>query len=122
MREFDESFRYEDMDAEFLPELFKALGYTTPVNKNIFNPVGAPHTWPTCLTLMYWLAQLVKYRRSEVEAGEKRKDLFEENLLAEELIVAAFNDNPDEEWFDESSFDHMMQAQIDQEKGELTRL
>jgi len=69
MREFDKSFQYEDIDAEFLIELFRSLGYPHPINKNIFMPVGAPHTWPVCIGLMNWLAQLVKYRKSEVETG-----------------------------------------------------
>ena len=81
MRELDDTFQFEDLDLEFLPEMFKTIGYFSPINKNIFMPVGAPHTWPSCITLMHWLAQLAKYRRSEVVAGEKRKDFYEEASL-----------------------------------------
>ena len=49
------------VDVESIPDIFKALGCPYNVNKNIFNPVGAKHTWGSCLMIINWLAQLACY-------------------------------------------------------------
>lgn len=56
-----------------LPELFKSLGYPFVINKTYFQPVGAPHTWPQCLAMMDWLAEVVTFHidiRGHLEEGD----------------------------------------------------
>jgi len=36
-------------------------GYNGILNKKIFNPIGAPHTWPFCLALMEWIGELANF-------------------------------------------------------------
>lgn len=58
---FDEEIQPSQFDAETILDIFKLFEYPFPVNKNIFLPVGAPHTWSTCLTMVEWLSQIVRY-------------------------------------------------------------
>ncbi len=44
-----------------LIDVFKTLGYTQGINKTVFQPVGAPHTWGVCLQMMNWLAELANF-------------------------------------------------------------
>jgi SMC interacting uncharacterized protein involved in chromosome segregation len=37
------------------------LGYPYKLDKSYFTPVGAPHTWNHCLTMMAWLAELANF-------------------------------------------------------------
>ena len=41
---------------DFLIESLKFFGYPKPVSKSLFQPIGAPHTWPACLQILEWLA------------------------------------------------------------------
>jgi SMC interacting uncharacterized protein involved in chromosome segregation len=57
------------------------MGHFGTISKNIFTPVGAPHTWTTCISLMHWLTQLTRYHISEAEAGDNNKPFYEEDPL-----------------------------------------
>ena len=55
--DFQESLVKEDT----IQQLMKFWGYPHTINKTVFNPVGAPHTWNTCLQIMYFLAELFMF-------------------------------------------------------------
>lgn len=73
LREFDGRFDSSGLDCDMLPEVFKIIGFYSPINKNLFNPVGAPHTWNSCLLIMSWLAGLAVYHYEERMLKEKRR-------------------------------------------------
>lgn len=54
-------FDANKLSVENLPELYRLLKHPGNVNKNIFNPVGAKHTWWQCLSVIKWLGQLAHY-------------------------------------------------------------
>ncbi len=41
---------------ELIKDYFRLLGYPYKISNNIFTPVGASHTWGSCLQMMEWLA------------------------------------------------------------------
>jgi hypothetical protein len=48
----DRTFEKSNIDVESIPQLLTFWGYTQNYNKSVFQPVGAPHTWPVCLQMM----------------------------------------------------------------------
>lgn len=53
---FDSSLDENSFTIEMLPDMFKQFGYPIQINKTLFMPIGAPHTWSHCLMMMDWLA------------------------------------------------------------------
>ena len=53
---FDDHFEEQNLTIDMMIDVFKTLGYTQSINKTVFQPVGAPHTWGVCLQMMNWLA------------------------------------------------------------------
>lgn len=62
------------IEVDHIPELFRMLRYPTAVSKNIFNPVGAKHTWGQCLTLISWLGQISSYAKKTEEKLATKHD------------------------------------------------
>ena len=77
LHSFDNAFEENNLTIEFLPDLFKVLGYPSNVSKTYFQPVGAPHTWGQCLAMMDWLAELASFHmdiRNHLEEGDFQED------------------------------------------------
>lgn len=49
------------VDTENIPAILNFWGYPHFYNKNIFQPIGAPHTWPSCLQMMEYLADISNF-------------------------------------------------------------
>jgi SMC interacting uncharacterized protein involved in chromosome segregation len=58
---FDKVFDEQFLTVDMLIDLFRVLGYPYTINKTVFLPVGAPHTWSQCLQMMEWLAELASF-------------------------------------------------------------
>ena len=58
---FDVGFDSTRIEIENIPEIYRLLKHPGNVSKNLFNPVGAKHTWGQCLTVINWLGQLASY-------------------------------------------------------------
>jgi hypothetical protein len=58
---FEIGFQSTMIEIENLPEIFKLLKHPGNVSKNLFNPVGAKHTWWQCLSVIKWIGQLSHY-------------------------------------------------------------
>ncbi|XP_029649643.1 kinetochore protein NDC80 homolog [Octopus sinensis] len=55
-------FKYklpEKFDEE-IPRYLRSLGYPFPINKSSMFTIGSPHTWPTLLSALVWLTELIK--------------------------------------------------------------
>lgn len=52
----DQNFEQKDLNVDVIIDIFKMLNYTGNLSKNIFQPIGAPHTWVSCLGMLEWLA------------------------------------------------------------------
>lgn len=61
LHSLDNHFESSDLELDMIIDLYKMIGYPGNINKTIFQPVGAPHTWPVCLQMMEWLAQLANF-------------------------------------------------------------
>lgn len=72
MRSVDGHFDSSDLEADMIVELFRMIGYTNNISKTIFQPIGAPHTWPSCLQMVEWLAQLSEFHLRLSEVLEER--------------------------------------------------
>ena len=44
--------------------MLKVFNYTGNLNKNIFQPIGAPHTWVHCLSILDFMAEMARYSSS----------------------------------------------------------
>jgi SMC interacting uncharacterized protein involved in chromosome segregation len=49
-----------------VPAFFKKLKYPFQISKTALVAVGSPHTWPTLLGALVWLAELLAYRERVV--------------------------------------------------------
>ena len=49
------------VEIDNIPEIYRLLKYEVTVSKNLFNPVGAKHTWTQCLGIISWLGELASY-------------------------------------------------------------
>lgn len=39
-------------NTEMIAEIYKIIGYPQTINKTMFQPIGAPHTWNSCLQIL----------------------------------------------------------------------
>ncbi len=58
LNSIDGSFEVGSVEVDHIIDIFRFMGYPHTINKNIFNPVGAPHTWTACLQLMQFMGEL----------------------------------------------------------------
>ena len=49
---------------------FKSLGYPYPISKTALVAAGSPHTWPTLLSALMWLIELLGCVGSEIDEGD----------------------------------------------------
>jgi hypothetical protein len=63
------------MNVETVINAVQVFGYKGNCNKNIFQPIGAPHTWIHCLAILEWFSELASYAYS-FEAGLQER-MFE---------------------------------------------
>ncbi len=61
MNSIDRNFQKSNLDVESIPQLLTFWGYPHSYNKSVFQPIGAPHTWPNCLQMMQFLAEITTY-------------------------------------------------------------
>jgi SMC interacting uncharacterized protein involved in chromosome segregation len=52
LRSLDHKFERGDVNADLIMDILKAFGYPHNYNKTIFQPIGAPHTWGHCLSIL----------------------------------------------------------------------
>ena len=63
-------------------EVLRTMGYTANISKNIFNPIGAPHTWGNCLQLMEWISELAHTNHELNNDGDiDNRDTFEDAII-----------------------------------------
>ncbi|XP_048727599.2 kinetochore protein NDC80 homolog [Ostrea edulis] len=46
---------------EEIPKIFKELGYPFMISKTAMYALGSPHTWPTILSALVWMVDLIKF-------------------------------------------------------------
>lgn len=60
MRAIDGSTERTDItnatSTELLLDTLKFFGYKATYNKSTFQPIGAPHTWNQCLSILEWFS------------------------------------------------------------------
>lgn len=61
MNSIDRNFDKTNLDIESIPQLLTFWGYGQNYNKTVFQPVGAQHTWPACLSMMEFFAEITNY-------------------------------------------------------------
>lgn len=61
LNSIDRNFQKKDIDIQGIPALLQFWGYPHNYNKSVFQPIGAPHTWPNCLQMMEFFAQIANY-------------------------------------------------------------
>lgn len=85
---FDVGFDTTKLEIEDIPEIFRLLKYPGNVSKNLFNPVGAKHTWGQCLNVINWLGQLASYyaHNTEFMRNHITIDWEIENLIIEGYV------------------------------------
>ena len=49
-----------EIDQELIVNALETLEYDGNYGKNVFTPIGAPHTWPHCLAILEFLAQVAQ--------------------------------------------------------------
>lgn len=52
IKAIDHKFERVDVNTDFITEFLKTFGYPHALSKNIFQPIGAPHTWGQCLMIL----------------------------------------------------------------------
>ena len=57
----DEGIEREEVTQDSLLSFLRFKEYSGNVNRTIFTPIGAPHTWMHCLAILDWLASLARY-------------------------------------------------------------
>eukprot|EP00884_Botryococcus_braunii_P005546 jgi/Botrbrau1/14993/Bobra.0018s0093.1 len=62
MKQFDRSCRNFGKIEDDVPAFFKKIKYPFQISKTALVAVGSPHTWPTLLGALVWLAELLAYR------------------------------------------------------------
>lgn len=63
-RALDDRVERDQVTLEAVLSLLKVLGYPGFVGKNIFQPIGAPHTWLHCLAILDFMAEMARYSSS----------------------------------------------------------
>lgn len=56
MNSIDHQFEKNYLDIDSIPQLLNFWGYPHSYNKSVFQSIGAPHTWGTCLQMMEFFA------------------------------------------------------------------
>jgi len=56
LKALDSKIERDSINSETMVDIVKMMGYTGNLNKNIFQPIGAPHTWSYCLSILEWLS------------------------------------------------------------------
>lgn len=51
-------------NTELMLDALRVFGYKGNYNRSLFQPVGAPHTWTQCLTILEWFSELAIYSYS----------------------------------------------------------
>jgi hypothetical protein len=74
----DRCFEKAPLDLELIPPLLMFWGYPHNYNKSVFQPVGAPHTWPVCMQMMEFLAEVGLFIFEYRSIGEDLKPDTEE--------------------------------------------
>lgn len=64
--QFDRSCRNFGKIEDDVPAFFKKIKYPFQISKTALVAVGSPHTWPTLLGALVWLAELLAYRERVV--------------------------------------------------------
>jgi SMC interacting uncharacterized protein involved in chromosome segregation len=61
-RHMDPNYKPEETPKleEEVPVLLKMIGYPIAVNKSALQSIGAPHTWPTLLGALHWMAEAIR--------------------------------------------------------------
>lgn len=78
----DSNFDKSMVDFEVVQQLLTFWGYPINYNKSVFQTVGAPHTWFTCMQIMEFLAEVGVYAfEYKLSANEFRLDTEEIDLI-----------------------------------------
>lgn len=73
-------------------DALRVFGYKGNYNRSLFQPIGAPHTWMQCLTILEWFSELATYSYSFQSVLQER--MFEEDQQS--LTLNTFTTKKDE--------------------------
>ncbi|CAI9739060.1 Hypothetical predicted protein [Octopus vulgaris] len=95
-------FKYklpEKFDEE-IPRYLRSLGYPFPINKSSMFTIGSPHTWPTLLSALVWLTELIKKEeeqlQSQMETLEKEDAELSQEIWNKELEIGKIQEKLNE--------------------------
>ena len=60
-RAIDDKLEREELTLDHILGILKVFSYPGFLGKNIFQPIGAPHTWIHCLSILDFMAEIAKY-------------------------------------------------------------
>ncbi len=60
----DQKFDRSDINVDIVLDILKVFNYPGNLNKNIFQPIGAPHTWYNCLGILDFMAEITFFATS----------------------------------------------------------
>jgi SMC interacting uncharacterized protein involved in chromosome segregation len=49
-------FNSSSTNTELMQDALRVFGYKGNYNRSLFQPIGAPHTWTQCLTILEWFS------------------------------------------------------------------
>lgn len=87
-------FAFHKRFDEDVPFVLKFLRYPFTLSKSALTAVGSPHTWPTLLSVLYWLYELLKYGGHVAKVREAETPTFAEGrqLVFHEDLVKSYSD------------------------------
>lgn len=68
-RRLDPNIKFQGKMEDEVPQVFKRLQYPFQISKSALYAVGSPHTWPTLLSAIVWLVEMLVYEERSEEAG-----------------------------------------------------
>lgn len=73
-RVVDDRMEASDLNPEIVTGILNFYRYPGQMNKNIFQPIGAPHTWLHCLNILDFIGEVANYTaafKAHCESVEK---------------------------------------------------
>ena len=92
-RALDDELETNDVNnPDTIVNILKLFNYPGFLGKNIFQPIGAPHTWIHCLSILDFMAEMARYSSAfknhceEVYAKENELENDENYFLRKAVI------------------------------------
>lgn len=85
-------FNTSATNTELMQDALRIFGFKGNYNRSLFQPIGAPHTWPQCLIILEWFSELAAYSYNFQAVLQER--VFEEDQNA--LTLSTFSSKKEE--------------------------